>query len=355
MTSASHPAALAAGKRRRLRRRPLALLPALALLLAATFLTALGAGRYPVASGEILRFFAGLAGWPQLDAVRQDLLHNLLVEIRLPRVLAAILVGAALSVSGAAFQGVFRNPLVSPNLLGVLSGAAFGAAAGMLLGGGWLTVQAGAFVCGLAAVAVALGVARAFGQATLIMLVLGGIVSGALFAALLSVVKYLADPYNDLPAIVIWLMGSLASADIRDVLWVMPPMAAAILALCAAGRWLDALVMGDDEARTLGVPVSAVRYGVIGCATLLGALTVSIAGMIGWVGLIMPHVARLVAGPTHTVLLPAAALLGAIFLLVADLIARSAGGAEIPIGIVTELLGIPVFLLVLRQARKGWN
>jgi len=331
------------------------LLPALATLLLATTVLALGAGRYPVESGDILRFFAGLAGWQTLESARQDLLYNLLVEIRLPRVLAAILVGAALSVSGAAFQGVFRNPLVSPNLLGVLSGAAFGAAAGMLMGGSWATVQASAFLCGLAAVGVALAVARSFGAGSLVMLVLGGIISGALFAALLSVVKYLADPYNDLPAIVIWLMGSLAAVDIRDVGWVALPMAAAIAALCAAGRWLDALAMGDDEARTLGVPVGVVRYGVIGCATLLGALTVSMAGMIGWVGLIVPHVARLLAGPGHALLLPASALLGASFLLTADLLARSLGGAEIPIGIVTELLGIPVFLLVLRRARKGWN
>ncbi len=335
--------------------RAFALLPGLGVLLAATALTALGSGRYPVAAADILCFFGNAMGVPLLDARQYDLMYNLLVEIRLPRVLAAILVGAALAVSGAAFQGVFRNPLVSPNLLGVLSGAAFGAAAGMLFGGSWLLVQVSAFACGLAAVAIALAIARAFGQGSLIMLVLGGIVSGALFAALLSLVKYAADPYNELPAIVIWLMGSLASVDIRDALWVALPMGLSIAALCAAGRWLDALAMGDDEARSLGVPVTAVRYAVIGCAALLGALTVSLAGMIGWVGLIVPHVARLLCGPGHALLLPASALLGASFLLAADLLARSLTGSEVPIGIVTELLGIPVFLLVLRRARKGWN
>ncbi|PMR78810.1 FecCD family ABC transporter permease [Billgrantia endophytica] len=337
------------------RRGTLTLLPMLVLLLVATALVALGSGRYPLSAADVLRFFASAAGWPLLDPERYDLLYNLLVEIRLPRVLAAILVGAALAVSGAAFQGVFRNPLVSPNLLGVLSGAAFGAAAGMLFGGSWLLVQASAFGCGLIAVAVALMIARAFGQGSLVMLVLGGIISGALFAALLSVIKYVADPYNELPAIVIWLMGSLASVDIRDALWVSIPMGGAIVALCAAGRWLDALAMGDDEARSLGVPVTAVRYVVIGCATLLGALTVSLAGMIGWVGLIVPHVARLLCGPGHALLLPASALLGASFLLAADLLARALTDSEIPIGIVTELLGIPVFLLVLRRARKGWS
>ncbi|MCW8159475.1 FecCD family ABC transporter permease [Stutzerimonas stutzeri] len=337
------------------RRRTFALLPALALLLGAVALIALGSGRYPLSAMDVLRFFASAAGAPSLDPARHDLLYNLLVEIRLPRVLAAILVGAALAVSGAAFQGVFRNPLVSPNLLGVLSGAAFGAAAGMLCGGSWLLVQASAFACGLAAVAIALMIARAFGQASLIMLILGGIVSGALFAALLSLVKYLADPYDELPAIIIWLMGSLASVHIGDALWVSIPMTLAITALCASGRWLDALAMGDDEARSLGVPVDAVRYMVIGCATLLGALTVSLAGMIGWVGLIVPHAARLLCGPGHALLLPASALLGASFLLAADLLARSLAGSEIPIGIVTELLGIPVFLLVLHRARNGWG
>ncbi|MBB3104328.1 FecCD family ABC transporter permease [Azomonas macrocytogenes] len=339
------------------KRRPAAsiLLPLLILLVVVITLVALGTGRYPVSILDILRFSAGLIGWSQLEPAQFDLMYNLLVEIRLPRVLAALLLGAALAVSGAAFQGVFRNPLVSPNLLGVLSGSAFGAALGMLLGGNWLLIQLVAFACGLVAVGLALAIAHAFGQGSLIMLVLGGIVSGALFAALLSTVKYVADPYNELPAITLWLMGSLASVEIREVLWAAIPMGAAIVALCASGRWLDALAMGDDEARTLGVPVALVRYGVIGCATLLGALTVSLAGMIGWVGLIVPHVARLLCGPGHSRLLPVSTLLGASFLLMADLLARSLADSEIPIGIVTELLGIPVFLLVLRRVRRGWN
>jgi iron complex transport system permease protein len=167
-------------------------------------------------------------------------------------------------------------------------------------------------------------------------------------------VKYVADPYNQLPAIVYWLMGSLASADLKDMLRLAPPMAFGILMLSSLGRALDALSMGDDEARALGVPVTAVRYGVIAAATLVSALTVSLAGMIGWVGLLVPHVARLLVGPGNARLLPASACLGAVFLLVADGIARNAGTTEIPIGIVTELLGIPAFLLVLHRARRGW-
>jgi iron complex transport system permease protein len=319
-------------------------------------LVALSTGPYPLALREILQFLATVCGRDEgMAAERYALLHNLLVEIRLPRVLAAMLIGAALSVSGAAFQGVFQNPLVSPNLLGVLSGAAFGAALGILLGGSWLMIQGMAFLCGIAAVLVALFVARSFGQGSILMLILGGIISGALFSALLSMVKYAADQENQLPEIVIWLMGSLSAAGLKEVQWLLLPVIALIVALCALGRWLDALSMGDDEARALGVPVAFARYGVILAATLLSALTVSLAGMIGWIGLFIPHVARLLTGPGHVRLLPTSALLGASFLLLADLAARNFTTQEIPIGIITELFGIPVFLLVLRRVRRGWN
>jgi iron complex transport system permease protein len=199
----------------------------------------------------------------------------------------------------------------------------------------------------------AVGIASIFGG-SVVMLVLGGIISGALFTAILSLVKYTADPYNQLPAIVYWLMGSLASADLKDLTRLALPMSTGVLLLASLGRALDALAMGDDEARSLGVPVTAVRFLVIGAATLVSALTVSMAGMIGWVGLLVPHVARLLTGPGNTRLLPASAMLGAIFLLLADGIARNIATTEIPIGIVTELLGIPAFLVVLHRARRGW-
>jgi iron complex transport system permease protein len=187
------------------------------------------------------------------------------------------------------------------------------------------------------------------------MLILGGIISGALFSALLSIVKYVADQENQLPEIVIWLMGSLSAVGLKEAKWIILPVIALVIALCALGRWLDALAMGDDEARSLGVPVAFARYGVIIAATLLSALTVSLAGMIGWIGLFIPHVARLLTGPGHVRLLPTSALLGASFLLLADLAARNFTTQEIPIGIITELFGIPVFLLVLRRVRRGWN
>jgi len=330
-----------------------ATLPLLTFALAVAVFVSLAWGRYPLPVEELGRFLLAQLGWAEIDAERQDLLRHLIVEIRLPRVAAAVLVGAALSISGAAFQGVFRNPLVSPGLLGVLAGAACGAAFGMVFSDSWVFMQISSFVAGLLAVGVGVAIAALFGG-SVVMLVLGGILSGALFTALLSLVKYMADPYDQLPSIVYWMMGSLAAANMNDLARFALPMAVGVVLLACLGRVLDALSMGDEEAATLGVPVKTARYGIIALATMVSALTVSIAGVIGWIGLIVPHIARLVTGPNNRALLPASALIGAIFLLLADGIARNIGEAEIPIGIVTELAGIPAFLLVLARARRGW-
>ncbi|SHH21249.1 FecCD family ABC transporter permease [Pollutimonas bauzanensis] len=346
IVSSSSPLAAAAARTLRL------VAPLLAL---AAALAALSLGAYPVPVWEVAKFLLACAGLATMEPERYALLYNLIIEIRLPRVLAAILVGASLSVSGAAYQALFRNPLVSPGLLGVLAGASAGAAIGILLNGNWLLVQAGAFIMGLAAVGIGVGIGHLFGGGSIIMLILGGILSGALFTSLLTIVKYLADPYSQLPAIVYWLMGSLGQANVDDMAWAAIPMLLGILSLCLMGRALDALAMGDDEARALGVPVTALRLATIVTATLISALTVSIAGMIGWIGLIVPHIARLLMGPGNARLLPAAACLGAAFLLFADGIARNLFTSELPIGIVTELLGIPVFLFVLHRVRQGWT
>ncbi|CAN2534766.1 putative+ABC+transporter+permease+protein [Methylocapsa aurea] len=329
----------------------LALLP---FLLLAVVLVALSVGRYPLAPSDILGFLGACLGLVDLPPERFDLLRNLIVEIRLPRVLAAGLIGASLSASGASFQAVFRNPLVSPGILGVLGGAGFGAALGILYSGDFLTIQISAFAMGLVAVGVGVLIANLFGAASMVTLVLGGMISGALFASALSLVKYAADPYDQLPAIVYWMMGSLGAVDLKQLKGAAPAILIGVGALTLAGRALDALSMGDDEARSLGVPVHATRYGVIATATLVSSLSVSLAGMIGWVGLVVPHVARLAIGPTNSKLLPASALLGASFLIAADSVARNITRAEIPIGVVTELLGIPVFVLVLGRARRAW-
>ena len=328
-----------------------------ALLMLALFgMTAvsLAVGRYPLSLADIWEFLQASVGLRDIGAERYALLYNIIVEIRLPRVLAAILIGAALAISGASFQAVFRNPLVSPGILGVLGGASFGAALGLLLSDQWLVIQLLAFMMALLAVGFGVFIANLFGPTTMVTLVLGGIISGALFTALLSITKYTADPYNELPAIVYWLMGSLQAVQLTHITAVAIPIIAGIVVLTLLGHALDALSMGDDEARSLGVPVTAVRYGVIIMATLISALSVSIAGVIGWVGLVVPNFARLAFGPANTRLLPLSALIGSLFLLSADLITRVITPAEIPIGIVTELLGIPAFLLVLGRARRAW-
>jgi len=330
-----------------------ALLPALAAVLIAAVMASLCLGRYTLPPSEVLDYLLSpLTGGPA-DPARARLLHALIIEIRLPRVLAALLVGSALAVSGTSFQAVFRNPLVSPAVLGVLAGAAAGAALGMLASSHWWVMQIAAFAGGVTAVAMGVGVAAIFGG-SLIMLVLGGIISGALFTAVLSLVKYAADPYDQLPAIVYWLMGSLGNTRLDDLAHLGPPMLFGILTLCLLGRAMDLLSMGDDEAAALGIPVRPLRYGIIAAATLCSALTVAMAGIIGWIGLLVPHCTRMLTGPANTIAVPASALLGALFLLLADGLSRNITTTEIPIGILTELIGVPAFLLVLVRARRSW-
>lgn len=284
------------------------------------------------------------------------LLSNIVFDIRLPRILAVILVGAALSVSGGAFQAMFVNPLVSPGILGVLAGASFGAALGIMISDNWFGVQLFSFVFGFVAVLVALGVAKIYGKSgsSTILLVLGGVISSSLFSALLSVVKYVADPYNKLPTIVYWLMGSFSAVDMKIVSSVALPLLLSTIILSLMGKYLNVLSLGDDDAKALGVRVVWIRNSAILLATLLSTLTVVVAGMIGWVGLIIPHIARFLVGADNRVLLPMCALLGSTFLIVADTLCRTSMSIEIPIGIATSLIGIPIFIFALRNAKKGF-
>jgi iron complex transport system permease protein len=326
-----------------------------ALALSVIMLVSLGLGKYPLPLSDMLAYFShAMFGGGILDSERLATLHNLLVEIRMPRILAAAMIGAALSVSGAAYQAMFVNPLVSPGILGVLGGAAFGAVLGMLLGTSWFGVQALTFVFGFVAMGVAVGVARIYRINTSVMLVLGGVISSAFFTSLVSIVKYTADPYNQLPAIVYWLMGNMSLVDRATAVRAGIPICIGIAGLIMSGRRLNALSMGDEEAQALGINVNRVRMVVIVCATLVSAMTVVIAGTIGWVGLIIPHIARMITGPDNETLLPASALLGAAYLVIVDDISRLAFSFEIPIGILTALVGIPFFALVLKSSRKGW-
>lgn len=274
----------------------------------------------------------------------------ILYEIRLPRIIAAVFVGASLSVAGAVFQGIFTNPLVSPSILGVLSGASFGAALAMLLGKSFLSVQIFAFLFGFVAVFLALIISKTYGKDNnILMLILGGIISSSLFGALLSFIKFIADPYDTLPSIVYWLMGSLSMSSLNVVMVVVPVMFVCIVVLVLLGKYLNVLSLGEDEATSLGVDVKKVRFVIIMLATLLSSLSVLLAGIIGWVGLVIPHIARFIIGANHIFLLPFCAILGGIFLLLTDSISRSLLQTEIPLGILTSIVGIVVFVFVLRN------
>ncbi|MFA6760049.1 MAG: iron ABC transporter permease [Sulfuricurvum sp.] len=311
-------------------------------------------GQYEIDLSTLAKFLqAKLSGEMSEDLL---IIDSIITQIRLPRVLLAMLIGASLSVSGVVFQAMFTNPLVSPGILGVLAGASFGAALGMVVSDSWLAVQLLSFAFGFLAVGAALFISFAVAKdSSKVMLVLGGVISGSLFTALLSILKYTADPYSTLPAIVYWLMGSLSMAKLDEVLLISIPMVLSIVAMITMGKHLDLLSLGDEEAKAMGVDVRRVRIVAILLATLASSLSVVMAGVIGWVGLIVPHIVRFYAGASHRVLLPLSAIIGALFLLTADNISRLLLSVEIPIGILTSLVGIPIFVLVLKKAGSRWS
>lgn len=308
---------------------------------------AFAVGRYPISVAELLSLFAGNSVPANVETV--------VMQVRGPRVLAALLVGAALAAGGTAYQGMFRNPLVSPDILGVSTGAALGAVLAILLSQGILMTQAFAFGGGLAAVALVYGVGlRMRGHDPLLALVLTGVVIGTLFGSAIALVKYLADPYNQLPAITFWLLGSLASIAPAD-LKIAAPLALAGLVPMLLLRWrMNLLALPDDEARALGVDTVRLRTLVVACATLMTASVVSISGIIGWVGLLIPHAARLLVGPDFGRLLPLAMLMGAAFMLAVDTLCRTLAAIEVPPGVLTALIGTPVFLWLFAAARRSW-
>ena len=314
-----------------------------AVLLCLVVLASLICGRYPISLSQLTQACLGQG---------PDEIRAVLLQARLPRILAAVLVGSALSMSGGAFQAVFRNPLVSPDLLGVLSGAAFGAAGALLVHAGSLLLGIAPVLGGCSAVALGFAIARLVGTQGVLPLLLGGLISSALFTALLSLLKYLADPFDQLPAIIYWLLGSLAQTQWSTLALLSPLMLLAMAGLWGGGRVLDTLALSDDEAHSLGLPIGMLRAAVLVLATTLSALTVSLAGIIGWVGLIMPHIARLLIGPNHRLMLPFAGMLGASCLVLADTAARSLSPSEIPLGMMTELFGALGFILVLRRLRR---
>lgn len=311
----------------------------------AVLLGSLLAGRYALSPGQLVhmlwtRISGGAADWPISD-------DKVVFAVRLPRVAAAALVGAALAVSGAAYQGMFRNPMVSPDILGASTGAGFGAAVAILLGAGYFGISAAAFCCGLLAVAAAWLVSRLSKADQAVALILAGMMISSLFSAGTSFVKLVADTQQQLPAITYWLMGSLSSIKDKDVVFLAIPVALGMIPLFFL-RWrMNLLTLGEEEAQSMGVNTRRLRGTVIVCATLLTSASVAVSGMIGWVGLVIPHFCRMLFGYDYRRLIPAGALFGAAFLLAVDDIARLVTTGELPLGILTAFVGAPLFLYLI--------
>jgi iron complex transport system permease protein len=308
-------------------------------------------GRFPVAPGDVWR-----ALWSALTGGESGLASNVeavVLQVRAPRVAGALAVGAALAAAGAAYQSLFKNPLVSPDILGVTAGCALGAGIAVLLSLPIGMIQALAFVGGLIAVGLVVAISSWIGgRDPILTLVLTGVVVGSLFGAGIALVKYIADPYNQLPAITFWLLGSFTGALPRDLPATLIPIAIGLVPL-ALLRWrIDVLSLSEDEARSLGLPVGLLRLAVIVCATLATASAVSLAGTIGWVGLVIPHAARLLVGAPFARVLPLSLVLGAAFMLAVDTLCRTAFGTEVPPGVATAFVGTPVFIALLAFSFK---
>ena len=319
---------------------------ALLLVLAAVSLML---GRYPIDPAQAVLMLVDRV--VPVERVWTNQQETLFFNVRLPRIVLAIMVGCCLATAGAAFQGTFQNPLVSPDILGASQGAAFGAAIAILAGSAAFGVSVSAFAFSIATVLLVLLVSsRAKGNRILVTVLAGTMIS-SLFSAGVSFTKLVADPTDDLPAITYWLMGSLTGAKMSDIMLAAIPMAIGVIVLFAL-RWrINILTMGDDEAATMGINARRLRLVIIVAATLATAASVSVTGMIGWVGLVIPHLCRMMVGSDYRKLIPTSMLLGASFLLIVDNVSRLATTSEIPIGILTAFTGAPFFLYLM--LRKG--
>jgi iron complex transport system permease protein len=327
----------------------------LAAVLVLAIVASLSVGRYAVGLEDLGTLAAGWLGFGPGRAGVAEPAWRVVELVRVPRMLIGGFVGAGLALSGAVLQGVFRNPLVDPHVIGVSSGAAFGGVCAILLGLGALALWSMAFACGLAALLLVVVMSRKAGRSTILMLVLSGVVVSALFSALVSLGTYFADPNDTLPAIVFWLMGSFASATPERALYMLPIITVFAVPLMLMRFRINILSLGDEEARSLGLKVEPTRWLALGCVTGITAASVANSGIIGWVGLVVPHFARALVGPDHHRLLPASALLGASFMLLVDTMARTLIAAEIPLGVITAIVGAPVFMVLLHRTRsEGW-
>lgn len=329
---------------------------ALSMLLALSVVASLSLGRYGIALDDLKTIALGWLGIGPGRAGVAEPVWRVVELVRVPRLLIGAFVGAGLALCGATLQGVFRNPLVDPHVIGVSSGAAFGGVAAILLGLGAAALWSMAFAAGLGALLLVVMMSRRTGRSSVLMLVLSGVVVSALFSALVSLATYFADPNDTLPAIVFWLMGSFASATPERALYMLPIIVIFAVPLLLMRFRINILSLGDEEARALGLNVEPTRWLALACVTGITAASVANSGIIGWVGLVIPHFARAFVGPDHRILLPASALLGASYMLLVDLMARSLIAAEIPLGVLTAVVGATVFMVLLHRARgEDWQ
>lgn len=316
-------------------------------------LASLGIGRFlidPVTIIKILtaQFFDLHQTWTAME-------ETVVLNIRLPRIILALLIGGGLAMAGASFQGMFGNPLVSPDILGVSAGAGFGASIGILFFGQSFTTQVFALGFGIAAIGCTFFIVGKRRSTPIYMFVLAGVITQALFNAFISLTKFVADPEDKLPAITYWLMGSLGTATFRDLYIGGPIMIVGMLILYFL-RWrLNILTLPEDEAKSMGIPVNLLKWSIIVGATLITAASVAVAGIVGWVGLIIPHVARMFVGSNNQFVLPVSLVLGSVYLLIIDNLARSITTVEIPISILTAIIGAPFFAYLLRRLGGGWS
>ncbi|MCR2042976.1 FecCD family ABC transporter permease [Anaerosalibacter massiliensis] len=306
-------------------------------------------GRYPINAKDIFLYLIGRKNLPP-EVV------TILFKVRLSRILSALLIGSSLALSGAAYQGMFKNPLVSPDILGASTGASFGACLGMLFSWNIFFIQISSFIFGLIAVFITYVLSeRVKDGDNILILVLSGVMINTLFSSFVSLIKFIADPYNKLPSITFWLMGSLASVDYKDVLFLIIPILIGIITICLLKWKLNILSLGDEEAKTLGINTKKIRLIAIMASTLMTSATVAIGGNIGWIGLIIPHLARAIVGPDYRYLTSMSIIMGGIFLIFIDDLARIVGGLEIPIGILNSIVGVPFYIYILINYRRDWS
>ena len=309
-------------------------------------------GRYAISPVDVIKTILAPI-FPGLTV--SSTLNTIVWQIRLPRILASLLVGGSLAMAGTAFQSIFKNPLVSSDLLGVSNGAGFGAAIAILLSGSSILIQLFAFVFGIISVFITYMISKAYKAGGILVLVLSGVAISAFFNSLISAVKFIADPDDKLPEIVYWLMGSLASVSADEIIMIIIPIAIGFIILYLLRWQMNILAMGDEEAQSLGLNPQRIRLIIIAACTILTSAAVSVSGIIGWIGMIIPHMARMIVGPDNKLLIPASLSLGASFLLLIDNISRFLIAIEIPVGILTAIIGVPIFLYLLKRGYSQWS